>query len=155
MMGDVSTGNSVVAPQYTKQYSMQLLEYANVSLNDAEYNTYKLFFNTIKDENGLTSVQDLMMLDMVVYDFIRAKRLQQHLHKHGDVITKTNDKGEVIFSKPNEAGQLLNAVESQLRQNMKELLITKKEALKKAIAIGDGDFANWLNAKVIDVEPKK
>mgnify|MGYP001611527898 CR=1 FL=1 len=86
-----------------------------------------------------------MMLDVAVYDFIRIKRIQSILMKEGDVVIHKLKNGQVI-TKAHEAGYLLNAIETQFRNNMKELMLTRKEVTKKEIGLGGKDFANFLSA---------
>ena len=153
MKNDVSLGTGK-DKRYSRPYSNMLLDYANQSLNEPELKVYNAFFNEIREKEHLLDAQDLMLLDMVCFDFVRIKRLHGFIKEMGDMIEKkfiTKDGKEVTNWKANEASYLLNAVESQCRQNMKELLITKKEATKKAISMGEKDIAMWL-AKPVEGE---
>lgn len=148
-MGDVSTGDNPKLKTNTRKYSVQIREYANVSLTEPELNTYLALYDEIRDKHHMTSPEDLMMLDLVCFDFIRIKRLHNWIREWGDVVNIETKSGNQ-YTKANEASYLLNAVQSQFRQNMKELLLTRKETTKKAIATGDIDFANWINAKMVE-----
>ena len=113
-----------------KVYSRQLMEYANQSLRDDEKNLYKTLFDEIKTSNGIEKVEHLMMLDTTIYDFIRIKRIHNIIMREGDVVRLKLRGGQVI-TKAHEASYLLNAVQTQFRNNMKELMLTKKEIVKK------------------------
>ena len=134
-----------------KVYSKQLVEYANTSLREDELNVYKVIFNSIQEEHKLEKPEELIMLDLVVYDFIRIKRIQQLLMKEGDVVQLKLRSGQML-TKAHEASYLLNAIEVQMRNNMKELMLTKKEIVKKQIGLGTGDFASFLAAKTVDAD---
>ena len=152
-MGDVSTADNEKLGRNKRKYSVQLREYANKALNDDELKIYQLLFEEIRERNNIVNSEDIMMLDLAVFDFIRAKRLHNHIRKTGDMIEFKTDRG--TFVKANEASYLLNAIESQFRQNMKELLLTRKEGIKKMLLTGDKDFANWIKADIIDVKTEK
>ena len=135
----------------SKVYSQQLVEYANQNLRPDELNIYKALFNEIKDNNKIEDAEHLMMLDLVVYDFIRVKRIQKLIMKEGDVVSIKLRSGQTI-SKAHEASYLLNAIETQIRGNMKELMLTRKEVIKKQIGLGQKDFASLLAENTIDAD---
>ena len=131
-------------------YSQALVEYANQSLREDELRLYTILFEEIRDKQKLEKAEDLMMLDMVVYDWLRIKRIQSLLMKEGDTIVLTLRSGQKI-TKVHEASYLLNAIETQIRNNMRELMLTRKEVVKKQIGLGQQDFASFL-AKPIDAD---
>ena len=137
--------------RYNKLYSKQLIEYANQNLREDELRIYNTLFNELKDKNKLESANELMMLDIVVYDFLRVKRIQSILMKEGDVIQIKLRNGQTI-TKAHEASYLLNAIENQLRNNMKEMMLTRKEIVKKQIGLGTKDFATLLSGNAVDAE---
>jgi hypothetical protein len=149
-MGDVTTGDSELAKRNTHIYSLQLREYANQMLSPAELNVYVVLFDNIRQSHNLSKPEDLMMLDIAVFDFMRIKRLHKNIQEHGDM-SEMQTRGGQTYQKASEANYLLNAVESQFRQNMKELLLTQKEQTKKALMLGEKDLASWLNSRVVDV----
>tara|TARA_Y100000310_G_C20630176_1_gene788206 strand:+ start:66 stop:569 length:504 start_codon:yes stop_codon:yes gene_type:complete len=134
-----------------KVYSKQLMEYVNQSIRADEIGVYNTFFNSIADKNNMSEPHELMMLDIACYDFIRIKRIQKIIMKEGDVTVIRTRSGQMI-TKSHEAGYLLNAVETQFRHNMKELLLTRKEDTKKKLGLASTDFSNWLNMKTVGVK---
>ena len=132
-------------------YSQALVEYANQSLREDELRLYNILFNELKESNKLEKAEDLMMLDMIVYDWLRIKRIQSLLMKEGDTIVIKLRNGQTI-TKVHEASYLLNAIETQLRNNMRETMLTRKEVVKKQIGLGQQDFASFLAAKTIDAD---
>lgn len=134
-----------------KIYSKQLIEYANQNLREDEKGIYNSLFNSMKDNHKLEKPEELMMLDNAVYDFIRIKRIQGILMKEGDVIKMKLRNGQTI-TKANEASYLLNAIEVQFRNTMKELMMTRKEVVKKQIGLGEKDFASFLSEDIVDAE---
>lgn len=135
-----------------KVYSKQLVEYANQNLREDEKNIYQVIFNELVETHKFERVEELMLLDTMVYDFIRIKRIQGLLMKEGDV-TKIILRSGQIITKAHEASYLLNAVETQFRNTMRELMMTPKEIVKKKIGLGTKDFASFLSeAKVIDAK---
>jgi len=135
-----------------RQFSKQIQEYANHGLNDMEQRVYREIFSVIAEEQNIESAHDKMLLHNMVMNFIRGGRLQMFLQQHPEVLTWEDQSGQTRY-KVNEASYLLNAVQSQFRQDMKELLLTRKEAIKKRVFEGNQDFARWINTKeVVDVE---
>ena len=132
-------------------YTQALVEYANQSLREDELRLYNIMFGEMRDLHKLEKPEELMMLDMVVYDWLRIKRIQSLLMKEGDTIILKLRNGQNI-TKVHEASYLLNAIETQLRNNMKELMLTRKEVVKKQIGLGQQDFASFLATKPIDAE---
>ena len=131
-------------------YTQALVEYANQSLREDELRLYNIMFGEMRDLHKLEKPEELMMLDMVVYDWLRIKRIQSLLMKEGDTIVLTLRSGQKI-TKVHEASYLLNAIETQIRNNMRELMLTRKEVVKKQIGLGQQDFASFL-AKPIDAD---
>jgi len=150
-MGDVSTGDGK-DKRYKKKYTLQIIEYANQALCETERSMYDVIMNELVSVNKLVEVQDLMLADLVSFDYIRAKRLQVYIKDTGDMISIVTRSGQTV-EKVNEASYLLNAVQGQLRQNLKELTLTRKEQVKKRIEGGHFDFAKMMSKeKIIDVE---
>ena len=132
-------------------YSQALVEYANQNLREDELRLYNVLFKEMQEKNKLEKAEDLIMLDMIVYDWLRIKRIQSILMKEGDTIVVTLRNGQTI-TKVHEASYLLNAIEVQLRNNMKELMLTRKEVVKKQIGLNQQDFTSFLAKNTIDVE---
>ena len=132
-------------------YTQALVEYANQSLREDELRLYNILFEEIRDKQKLEKAEELMMLDMVVYDWLRIKRIQSLLMKEGDTIIIKLRNGQNI-TKVHEASYLLNAIETQVRNNMRELMLTRKEVVKKQIGLGQQDFASFLASKPIDAD---
>lgn len=150
-MGDVATGDGK-DKRYKKKYSQQLIEYANQNLSEPEKRVYDTLMQELIVNHGIDSAEDMMLLDLVCFDFLRIKRLQSYVKDTGDIQTITTRKGEQ-FSKVNEASYLINAVQSQFRQNMKELQLTRKERIKRNIVRGDFDITKMIEeGKVVDAE---
>ena len=104
--------------RYKKKYTRQLIEYVNQSIRPDEQNIYKELVKVIAEENRLTKPQDILMLDVAIYDFLRIKRLQTMIMKDGEVTVTTSKAGNK-YTKVNPAGQLLNSVETQFRNRNK------------------------------------
>lgn len=138
----------------SKVYSKQLVEYANQNIREDERNMFKTLFEEIVDSHRLESAEDIMMLDNAIFDFIRIKRLQTVLMKEGDFINITLRSGQVI-KKPHEANYLLNAVETQFRNTMKEMMLTRREVTKKQIGLAPKDFAAFIKDGAVDAEYKE
>lgn len=144
-----------VAPKDDRQlthasYDAMLVEFVNQNLKEHEIPVYRAIHDSIKDKYKITEVNELILLDMVCYDFIRIKRLQKMITDEGDIYTVTTP--TFSFKKVHEASYLLNAIESQIRNTMKELLITRKEQAKVAIGKNPKSFDEWLDENSIKVE---
>lgn len=137
--------------RFKKKYAKQLIEYVNQVIRPDEQHLYKELVKAILEENDLDKPQDLMMLDVSIYDFLRIKRIQSVLMEQGDVkIVKSKAGNE--YTNINKAGYLLNAVENQLRQNLKELALSRKERMKKKLGVDRKDFASFMSEPVeVDV----
>lgn len=133
------------------EYALKLAEYANQDILPHEKGVYDAFYNAIIEKYDFTNPEDLMLIDLACYDFIRIKRLQKMIMKDGDVIKVVNRLGATL-SKANEASYLLNAVQVQFRQTMKELTLTRKEKARKEIGMDSKSFDQWLADNVIPVE---
>ena len=131
-----------------KVYSKQLVAYAEQNLKEDEKAVYNVFFNELVEQGNFDKPQELMLLDTLCYDFIRIKRLQNYINKHGDMTEYTLKNGAIV-KKASEASYLLNSIESQFRNTMKELLLTRKESTKKQLGMGAKDFANWMSEPAI------
>jgi hypothetical protein len=151
-MGDVSTADGK-DKRFKRNYSLAIREFANKSLNEKEMAVYNLLFEKISKDNSLERPQEMMLLDLALFDFIRSKRLQGYIKKHGDVFILKDRNGKK-YVKASEASYLLNAVESQFRQNMKELVLTKKEEVKASFLSGEKDLTSFLtiDANVVEVD---
>lgn len=139
-----------------KAYSTELLNKINDSIYSGEQESYKSLLDVLKEEYNLDNPRDLLLLDLVVKDFLRIQRIHKMLKDEGDFMTITSKKGNT-YTKANEAGSLLNSVEIQLRSNLKELGLTKREHDRTKIeGMGKvGDFSNFLDAKDISTEDEK
>ena len=120
-------------------FSKQLMGYAEKCLSPDEANIYKQMMTSISGQFNIDDVHELMMLDLAVHDFLRAKRMQEWIQEKGDIVTIPTKFGNV--DKTNEAHYLMNAIESQFRQNMKELLLTRKEDATRKLGAEDKDFS--------------
>jgi len=134
--------------RFKRKYARQLIEYVNQVVRPDEQNLYKEIVQAIIEENpGLDKPQDLLMLDTAVYDFLRIKRIQSILMERGDVDIVTAKSGRE-YVKSNEAGYLLNAVETQMRQMLKELGLTRSEREKRKLGVDAQDFATYMSEPV-------
>lgn len=115
-----------------------------------EKNVYNSFFEAMVEKFDLTRPNDLMLLDNMCFDFIRLKRIQGVISREGDFTEITLRNGQKI-KKATDASYLLNAVQSQFRQTMKELMLTRKEEVKKQLGLGGKDFST-LVSEIIDAD---
>ena len=136
---------------FRKAYSIDLLREMDVNYSGKEKQLKDAFFIELKERYKITSPAHIMLLDTACHDFIRIKRLQKVLIKHGDVGIVTSRMGN-DYVKANEASYLLNAVETQFRSNLRELLMTKKEEIKTVLSIDRKDFSSWLSENIVEVE---
>jgi len=104
-------------------------------------NVYKVLFDALSERFDINEPNEIMLLDLAVNDYIRIKRLHLTLKSESDIVTITTRMGQKV-RKAHEAGYLINAIESQFRQNMKELLLTPRESLKKTIGEKPKDFTD-------------
>lgn len=124
-----------------KVYSNQIMAYVDQSLRPDEKSVYKLLFDTLSDRFDISEPNEIMLLDLAVNDYIRIKRLHLILKDESDIVTIKTRMGQNV-RKVHEAGYLINAIEGQFRQNMKELLLTPRERLKKTIGQQPKDFTD-------------
>ena len=134
-------------------YSKQLVEYANMTIRPEEKGVYNAFFDDLVDRFKLDRPNDMMLLDIACFDFLRIKRLQKIVADEGDMVNYELRSGKVI-KKGHDASYLLNAVQGQFRQTMKELLLTKKEEVKKSIGKDGSDFSSVV-ANIIEADYKE
>ena len=125
------------------------------SIKSDEKEQYDNIISTLIEEYNLGNPRDLMLLDITVKDFLRIQRIHKVLTDEGDFITVQYKNYET--RKAHEAGFLLNAVETQLRNNLKELGLTRKEHDKKVInELGKGaDFSEYFAEGLTKVVAKK
>lgn len=134
-------------------YDKVLVEYISQNLTEPEQRVFNMFYDSIKVKYKIRSPNELMLLDMACFDFIRMKRLEGMLGKEGDIITQKimTRQGEIEIRKVHEAAYLLNAIRSSFRQTFKELLLTTKEQAKVAIGQKPKSFDEWLKDNTIEV----
>ena len=72
-----------------KTYSKQLIAYIDQNCGEHEVAVYNAFFKEISEYNEINNPQDVMLLDLIVFDFIRLKRLQKVIKDEGDVVKFT------------------------------------------------------------------
>ena len=133
-------------------YSKQLVEYIDQSLKPEEKGVYKSLFDALTDQFKIRDANDVMMLDVALFDFIRIKRIQNVIIRDGDFYNIRLRNGQTI-KKSTDASFLLNAVESQFRQNMKELMLTRKELMKKKLGVDAKDFSTFMS-EAVDITPE-
>ena len=124
------------------KYSKQIVAYAESTLLADELGVYKELMGQLSTKYNIHAPHELMMLDIAVKDFIRVQRMYQIIAKQGDMRVTPTKFGET--SRPHEAHYLLNAIESQFRQNMKELLLTRREDIKQKLGIDKKDFSTFM-----------
>lgn len=117
------------------------------SLSADELKVYNTLHKRLMSEGNFSSTASLMVLDLVVMDYLRIKRLHRFLHEHGDVHVQDDDRRKLTKYTANPAGYLLNSIGSQMRQNMRELLMTPREKMKQMIEDGTFDLADFLQPK--------
>ena len=137
----------------SKEYSKKIMAYVDQSLKPDEQNMYKTLFDSLADRFNIFEPNELMLLDLAINDYIRVKRLHLVLKEESDIINITTRAGQVV-RKAHEAGYLINAIEGQFRQNMKELMLTPKEKTKKLVQLASKDFSSAITtiieADVVD-----
>lgn len=133
--------------RFTKKYAKELIEFVNNVISEDERGLYKELVKSIVEENCLDKPQDLLLLDTAVYDFLRLKRVQRVLLEEGDVTVNVSKSGNRYVS-VNKAGYLLNAIESQLRQTLRELGLSRKERMRQELGVDKKDFASFMSEPV-------
>jgi len=136
-----------------KVFSEQLIVYANNSLSESEKKLYDALIDDIASSSKIEKAEHIMLLDSAIFDYLRIKRLQTLIAKEGDVVQFQLKSGRTI-TKANEASYLLNAITTQFRSSMKELMLTRKEVTKKEIGLGVKDFASFLSENSVDADFK-
>jgi hypothetical protein len=136
------------------KYSKQLTEYTNHTLSDDEKNLFKVFIDELKKEHNIDKLSDAMLLDTTMNDFIRIKRLQKVIQDHGDTYMWENRQGTQTV-RVNEASKLILQLENQFRNNMKELLMTKRSSIVQQLKTGDKSFSDFINAKEVKAKIEK
>lgn len=134
-----------------KVYSKQIMAYVDQSLRPDEKSMYKVIFDELSRKFNITDLNELMLLDLAVNDYIRIKRMHLVLKDESDIINIKTRTGQTV-RKAHEAGYLLNAIQTQFRQTFKELLLTPREALKKTIGEKPKDFTNAIEMMEGDYE---
>jgi hypothetical protein len=133
--------------RHTAVYSKQIMEYANASLTEPEQCVYKEITDAILKTNDLDKPQDLLLLDIATFDYIRIKRLHEKLMKGSEIDTTVMPNGNK-YDKVKEASYLLNAVQTSFRNSLKELGISGKERLKQKLGLGVQDFASFMSEPI-------
>jgi len=137
--------------RFTKTYSKELVKHINSSVIPEELNLYQELYNAVKDANNLHKPQDLMMLDMAIFDYLRVKKVQKVLRDEGVTVTIMSRSGQP-YTKSHEANYLLNSIETQFRNLMKEIGITGKEQFKQKLGVEAQDFSSYISSTVVDAE---
>lgn len=133
-----------------KVYTKQIIEYVDQSLRSDEKNVYQVLFDALVEKYDLKEPNEIMLLDLAVYDYIRIKRLHFLLKDESDIIDIKTRMGQTV-RKAHEAGYLINAIETQFRQTMKELLLTPKSRIQKTIGQEPKDFTEAIGI-IVDGE---
>jgi len=136
---------------FTKVYSKELVNFVNSAVSAEDLDIYKELYKSVAEANNLSKPQDLMMLDMAIFDYLRIKKVQKVLMEEGITISVMSRSG-VSFTKTHEANYLLNSIETQFRNLMKEIGITGKEQYKQKMGAETKDFSTFLSANIIDAE---
>ena len=137
---------------YKKEYSKELIEFVNNKvMSEGEKKVYDEISRVIIEENKLSKPQDLLMLDIAIYDYLRIKRIQGFIYTDGDRTRVTLPNG-VSFTKINEASYLLNAVEVQFRNMMKDIGLARSDRIKKKLTQESQDFASFMSSPIVDAE---
>lgn len=134
-----------------RTYSQELLNTVNgKTLGELEQKRYNILFNSIIEDTGIYKTEDMMLLDVACFDYIRIKRLQRMVAEKGDIHFH-NVKG-VEYPKAKEFSYLLNSINSSFRTTMRELMLTRKERTKKEIGKDTQDFANFIEQHTVEAE---
>ena len=148
-----STSKDTLNPNgtFVKEYSLELVRYVNSAVMPEERDIFKELYDAVKEANHITNPSDLLMLDMAIFDYLRAKRVQKVLSTEGVTITFTSKSGKT-YTKAHEANYLLNSIETQFRNLMKEIGVSGKERFKKQLGVEAQDFSNFMSETVVDAE---
>lgn len=125
-----------------KEYRNELIEYTNQALSPTDKKLYDFLFESLKEQNELKEPHELMLLDMAVHEFLRVKRLHRLIGMVGDTVVVRSAAGNE-YVKVTEPSYLINAVQSQFRSTMRELLLTRKESLKTKLGAKATDFSSF------------
>ena len=134
-----------------KEYSLDLLDKVNVPVKEGEKPLYKALITDLIKNNSLVAAQDIMLVHNSVFNFLRIRRIQQIIIDEGDIIDIFTKSGQKI-RKAHEASYLLNSVETQLRQDLKELMLTRKEKTKKIIGKEAKDITQYMEIEADEVK---
>jgi hypothetical protein len=144
------SGNSSLRVPSSATYPAHMKQYVEITLNDDERKIYESFYKEIKDKNQLEDLEDLMLLDIAVHDFIRLKRLHQVIREEGEIVTIVTKNGS--YTKVADHSNLANAIEVNIRNSLKELGMSRKDKVKRIVKDAKKDFSSLFDkAKAIEV----
>lgn len=138
--------------QVATDYVSQLAELRQHGLDDSTNRMLDIFFSSLQLQEGLWKPSDLILLDRVCKDLVQLAKLEADISKNGMIIhqrVQTPD-GKVLFKHTsNPAVDMIRKLETQLRSNLRELGMTRKEQ-----RIG-GSLRKDVFAELMSVENEK
>lgn len=108
-----------------RKYHPLMVKLVQQEFSADERSLYNELYSGVQDRYGLERTEELMLLHNLCFNQVRALRLQRYVLENGELSTNAKT-GKTTAS---DVGYLLNAVESQLRNDLKELAISPKERL--------------------------
>jgi len=114
-------------------YLRQLQRFNTLALSEPTRRVFASFFESIQSSAKLYKPEDLILLDTVCDDFLWIKTLQKEVWEHGPIMkTEWMDKKGIVHERrtSNPAVEMLHRAETQFRNNLKALSLTRAEARK-------------------------
>ena len=139
-------------PELAQKYLAMLQSYRS-SIPEHEQRVIESFFSSLQQSGSLFKPEEMVLLDTACHDLLRIKQLQQLVNEHGPIVKKEwMDKNGTKFSSlaANPAVEMLHRAETQFRSNLRELMLTKKEARRAQMKTSGDPLALLIDAEVVE-----
>jgi len=125
-----------------RTYSVDFLETVNTAISETECPFYKQLYGVMVDKYNFSKPGELVILDRWCYNVIRMRRVQRWLLKNGEM--RTVNAGKNAYTQVDSSVYYLNSIQTQLRADEKEMMMTPKEESKGKIGLGTQDFSAYM-----------
>lgn len=126
---DISRPNPNVQ-SVANDYLSQLQEIRKHGIDEGTSRMLDVFFNSLQQQEGLFKPSDLILLDRVCKELVQVVKLEADIAKNGMIIHQritAPDGHFYIKHTTNPAVDMMRKLETQLRSNLRELGMTRKE----------------------------
>jgi len=126
---------SILEHTTKKSYELSIKGFTDeTALTPMEKMEYDNFIKKHLVDENLTHATDIVQLNLCAFNYIRLLRLSKIIVRDGDVSNITKHDGS-SFTTANPASGLFSNIQSQLRADLVQLGMTRKERVKKEIGI--------------------